>query len=116
GMMNLLPQAAAEDRPRALYQGLSAVARETAGMAPRFRVRALPGPTPDMLTLKRWFRQFVEVRDAEGAERALVSAVRASSTGAGEEASVPAPARALMADMLFSAATDHRYLQIGHVL
>src|SRR6185369_2224263 len=54
-MMNLLPQAAAEDRPRALYQGLAAVARETAGMAPRFQVRALPGPAVDTLTLKRWF-------------------------------------------------------------
>src|SRR5579859_4092851 len=78
-MMNLLPHAAVEDRPRALYQGLSAVARETAGMAPRFLVRSLPGATSDLPTLKRWFRQFVEVRDAEGAERALVSAVRASS-------------------------------------
>jgi nitrite reductase/ring-hydroxylating ferredoxin subunit len=113
-MLNLLPHAAAEDRPRALYQGLSAVARETAGMAPRFLVRALPGPASDMPTLKRWFRQFVEVRDAEGAERALVSAVRASA--AGDEATVPASARALIADMLFSAATDHRYIQIGHVL
>jgi nitrite reductase/ring-hydroxylating ferredoxin subunit len=113
-MMNLLPHAAAEDRPRALYQGLSAVARETAGMAPRFLVRSLPGPASDMPTLKRWFRQFVEVRDAEGAERALVSAVRASATGA--EAVVPLPARALIADILFSAATDHRYIQIGHVL
>jgi nitrite reductase/ring-hydroxylating ferredoxin subunit len=113
-MMNLLPYAAVEDRPRAIYQGLAAVARETAGMAPRFPVRSLPGPAPDTLTLKRWFRQFVEVRDAEGAERALVSAVRASA--ASDEAIVPEPARALIADMLFSAATDHRYIQIGHVL
>ncbi len=113
-MLNLLPLLAAEDRPRALYQGLSAVARETAGMAPRFLVRSLPGQAPDIETLKRWFRQFVEVRDAEGAERALISAVRASA--AGDEAVVPEPARAQIADMLFSAATDHRYLQIGHVL
>jgi nitrite reductase/ring-hydroxylating ferredoxin subunit len=113
-MLNLLPYAAAEDRPRALYQGLSAVARESAGMAPRFQVRALPGTAVDMPTLKRWFRQFVEVRDAEGAERALVSAVRACTEG--ETELVPAPARAQIADMLFSAATDHRYIQIGHVL
>src|SRR5213079_796946 len=46
----------------------------------------------------------VEVRDAEGAERALVSAVRAGSSP-----------RAL-ADMLFAAATDHRYLDGGHTL
>src|SRR5262249_26346222 len=73
-MLNLLPCVAPDDRPRALYHGLSAVARETGGMAPRFLVRALPGQAPDQDTLKRWFRQFVEVRDAEGAERALVSA------------------------------------------
>ncbi len=56
-----------------------------------------------MQTLKQWFRQFIEVRDAEGAERCIVSAVRAGATSQ------------QMADMLFAAATDHRYLQIGHV-
>jgi nitrite reductase/ring-hydroxylating ferredoxin subunit len=113
-MLNLVSYVAPEDRPRALYHGLSAVARESAGMAPRFMVRSLPGPAPDLQTLKRWFRQFVEVRDAEGAERAMLSAVRASAGR--DEGVVPEPARALIADILFSAATDHRYLQIGHVL
>jgi len=113
-MMNLLPRIAPEDQARALYHGLSAVARESAGMAPRFPVRALPGQAVALPTLKRWFRQFVEVRDAEGAERAVVSAVRASASG--EQALVPEPARAQIADMLFTAATDHRYLRIGHVL
>src|SRR5262249_11272127 len=54
-------------------------------------------------TLKRWFRQFVEVRDAEGAERCLVSALRAGADSG------------QIADLLFAAATDHRYIQIGHV-
>ncbi len=121
-MLNLLPHVAADDRPRALYHGLAAVARETGGMAPRFLMRALPGQAPDQETLKRWFRQFVEVRDAEGAERALVSAVRAACGGAtdgndsADAAVVPEPARAAIADMLFTAATDHRYIRIGHVL
>jgi hypothetical protein len=44
------------------------------------------------------------VRDAEGAERALVSAAQAGAS-----------AREL-ADMLFAAATDHRYLDGGHTL
>jgi hypothetical protein len=113
-MMNLLPHCAAEDGPRAVYHGLAAVARESAGMAPRFLVRSLPGQVPDLQTLKRWFRQFVEVRDAEGAERAAISAVR--STAGSDQAAVPVAARALIADLLFSAATDHRYLQVGHVL
>jgi nitrite reductase/ring-hydroxylating ferredoxin subunit len=101
--MNLLPHLESEERPRALYHGLSAVARDAAGMAPRFAIRPLPGDSADLPTLKRWFRRFVEVRDAEGAERCIVSAVRA---GAGHRQ---------MADLLFAAATDHRYIQIGHV-
>jgi nitrite reductase/ring-hydroxylating ferredoxin subunit len=100
--MNLLPHLAAEDRPRALYHGLSAVARDTAGHPPRFGVPPLPDAPRDLATLKRWFRQFIEVRDAEGAERCIVSAIRA---GAGDRQ---------MADMLFAAVTDHRYISTGH--
>jgi nitrite reductase/ring-hydroxylating ferredoxin subunit len=103
-MMNLLPYLAADDRPRALYHGLSAVAEDSAGQAPLFAVRPLPGPSGDIATLKRWFRSFVEVRDSEGAERCIVSAVRRGAS----------PRE--VADMMFAAATDHRYLTIGHVL
>jgi len=103
-MMNLMQYLAPEDRSRALYHGLSAVADNTFGMPPRFSVQPLPTTATDIPTLKRWFRQFVEVRDAEGAERCIVSAVRA---GADDKQ---------LADMLFAAATDHRYIQIGHVL
>ncbi len=103
-MMNILPQLAPEDRPRALYHGLSAVANDCDGTPPRFVVSPLPTIGEGFDTLKRWFRQFVEVRDSEGAERCLVSAIRAGV----EPHDV--------ADMLFAAATDHRYIQIGHVL
>ncbi len=103
-MLNLLPYLGADDRPRALYHGLSAVARDCDGMPPRFVLRPLPESTTEPATLKRWFRRFIEVRDAEGAERCVVSAVRA---GADDRQ---------MADLLFAAATDHRYIQIGHVL
>src|SRR5829696_255167 len=68
-MMNLLPHLAPEDRPRALYHGLSAVSRDSAGQPPRFSLRPLPTETVDLATLKIWFRRFVEVRDSEGAER-----------------------------------------------
>ena len=103
-MMNLVPALSVADRPRALYHGLSAVARDSDGQAPRFGIRPLPTMTADLAALRRWFRQFVEVRDAEGAERCVVSAVRAGCD------------HREMADMLFAAATDHRYIQIGHVL
>ena len=103
-MINLLPHLAPEDRPRALYHGLSAVARDSAGEPPRFLLRPLPGGPVDPAVLKGWFRRFVEVRDSEGAERCIVSAVHAGAD------------HAQMADMLFAAATDHRYLDVGHVL
>ena len=103
-MMNLLPHLRPEDRPRALYHGLAAVARDSGGEPPRFGLRPLPETSADVSTLKRWFRRFVEVRDAEGAERCIVSAIR---SGADHRA---------LADMLLSAATDHRYVDIGHPL
>jgi hypothetical protein len=73
-MVNLLRYLEPEDRMAALYHGLSAVAVDSAGAAPRFAVSPLPGGENDPAALKRWFRQFVEVRDAEGAERCIVSA------------------------------------------
>jgi len=103
-LFNLLPFLGAEDRPLALYHGLGAVAEDVAGSPPRFFLRPLPGPTPDLPTLGRWFRRFIEVRDAEAAERCLVSAVRAGAT-------LPE-----LATILFTAATDHRHLQVGHVV
>lgn len=101
-MMNLLPHLDSEDRPRALFHGLSAVARDTFGRAPRFMVRPLPDRAATIDTLKAWFRNFIEVRDSEGAERCIISAIRAGATSQ------------QLADMLFAAVTDHRYIQIGH--
>ena len=103
-MSNLLPHLAEADRPRALYQGLAAVAMECHGQAPRFELRPLPETTADAATLKVWFRQFVEVRDADGAQRCIITALRLGADSA------------QMADMMFAAATDHRYIQTGHVL
>jgi hypothetical protein len=76
-MMNLLAALAPEDRPRAMFHGLSAVAADTDGKAPRFQVRPLPGSGADAAALTRWLRGFVKVRDSEGGERCIASAVRA---------------------------------------
>jgi hypothetical protein len=78
--------------------------KDSDGHPPRFTIRPLPGGAADLATLKRWFRRFVEVRDSEGAERCITTAVRSG-------AQTPA-----LADLMFSAATDHRYLTTGHVL
>jgi len=103
-MANLAPRLHVDDRPRAMYHGLAAVAEDSDGHPPRFTIRPLPGDAADIATLKRWFRRFVEVRDSEGAERCITTAVRSG---------VGAP---VLADLMFSAATDHRYLTTGHVL
>src|ERR1700724_4420165 len=67
-------------------------------------MRPRPGGGSRVAEIKRWLRRFVEVRDTEGAERCIVSAVR---TGA--------PPREV-ADLMFAAGTDHRYLDGGHTL
>ncbi|HEY2652788.1 MAG TPA: Rieske (2Fe-2S) protein [Solirubrobacteraceae bacterium] len=103
-LMNLVPHLDRSERAAALYHGLADVASDSAGQPPRFPLAPLPGQTPDVSRLATWFRQFVEVRDAEGAERALVSAVRSGASPT------------VLADMLFAAATDHRYLDRGHTL
>ena len=102
--INLVPFLDADDRPLALFHGLADVASDTAGMSPRFNPRPLPNDETDLPTLKAWFRQFVEVRDAQAGERAIVSALQAGADDA------------QIADMLFTAATDHRYLDAGHTL
>jgi nitrite reductase/ring-hydroxylating ferredoxin subunit len=101
---NLLPWLDAGDVPVALYHGLADVSLEAAGDSPRFPLDPLPSAGASPAQLARWFRRFVEVRDSEGAERALISAVRSGAS------------RTELADMLFAAATDHRYLELGHAL
>ena len=103
-MGNILPALTAEDRALALYHGLVNVARDCAGEPPRFGLDPLPTPAVPAERLKVWFRQFVEVRDADGAERALLTAIAAG---------MPA---ARVADMLAAAATDHSFLDGGHTL
>ena len=102
-LTNLLPRLDEADRAAALYHGLADVAADSAGEPPHFRLDPLPGPA-DQSQLARWFRGFIEVRDTEGAERALVSAAQAGASSRE------------LADMLFAAATDHRYLDGGHTL
>ncbi|MDQ4030417.1 MAG: Rieske 2Fe-2S domain-containing protein, partial [Actinomycetota bacterium] len=102
--VNLAPRLDPGDRAVALYHGLADVAADSAMQPPRFALEPLPGRAPEGARLAMWFRQFIEVRDAEGAERAVVSAVRGGASP-GE-----------LANMLFAAATDHRYLDGGHAL
>ena len=102
--MNLTRRLDPDDRAAALYHGLADVASDSVVGPPHIPLDPLPGTAPETQRLALWFRNFVEVRDAEGAERALISAIRRGGS----------PTE--IADMLFAAATDHRYLDGGHTL
>ena len=101
---NILPHLYPEDRSLALYQGIRQVAAECAGLPPRFLVDPLPTGETRPEVFKAWFRSFIEVRDDEGAERCLRTAVDLGISSRE------------IADMVFAAATDRIYLDAGHVL
>ena len=101
---NILTRLYPEDRPLALYQGIRQVAAECSGRPPRFMVDPLPTGETRPEVFKGWFRSFIEVRDDEGAERCLRTAI-----------DLGIPSREI-ADMVFAAATDRIYLDAGHVL
>jgi nitrite reductase/ring-hydroxylating ferredoxin subunit len=103
-MGNMLPWLFPEERPRALYHGLTHVSNQIAGAAADIPQTPLPRMEGDPDTLKRWFREFIEVRKQDGAERVLLTAIHSG---------LPMPA---VADMIFSAATDHIYTGGGHTL
>ncbi len=101
---NILPLLAEDDRPVALFQGLLHVARESAGKPPRFVVDPLPTGETRPEVFKQWFRGFIDVRDEDAAERCLRTAIELGLS------------RRDIADMVFAAATDHIYLDAGHVV
>ena len=101
---NMLPYLDAEDRPLAMFQGLLHVARANARMPPRFMLDALPTGETRPEVFKLWFRNFIDVRDSDGAERCLRTAI---------EIGIP---EQTIADMIFAAITDHIYVDAGHTL
>ncbi|MFY0762517.1 Rieske 2Fe-2S domain-containing protein [Metabacillus dongyingensis] len=107
-MTNILPKLDKTGQILALYQGLVHVARESSGMGTRFLLGSLP-VTNEMENqsveqLAKWYRHCVEVRDAQGAERVLLTAMESGSTNV------------QLADMMMAAITDHFYINTGHTL
>lgn len=101
-MANLRVDLRPADRRRALYVGLTEVADECAGEPPFFVQEPLSADDVPSDRLEAWFRDNVEVRDSDGAERVL----RAAITAGLDESEI--------AGILVAAATDHRYLDTGH--
>ncbi len=101
---NMLEYLYPQDRALALYQGIRHVAAECAGRPPRFMVDPLPTGETRPEVFKQWLRSFIEVRDDEGAERCLRTAIELGVS------------QREIADMVFAAATDRIYLDAGHVV
>lgn len=71
-MINLVPYLDDEQKPRALYHGISATANDSSGWSPHFSAGTLPNEEADIPTLKRWLGEFIEVRDAQAAGKSVV--------------------------------------------
>lgn len=102
-MTNVCKYLPVDEQILPLYQGLGHVARDSNGEPPRFDLQPLDTENLTYDTLKRWFRRFVEVRDSDGATRCLLTAAQGSKP-------------AMLVDMMMSAATDHVFINGGHVL
>ncbi|NOU95787.1 Rieske 2Fe-2S domain-containing protein [Paenibacillus sp. LMG 31456] len=86
----------------ALYHGLVHVARASSGRAPRHLLGPMPTAGAHADRLLEWYRSCVEVRDTQGAEKVLLTAI---SNGVPIER---------LAEMMLISVTDHFYLDGGH--
>ncbi|REE86116.1 nitrite reductase/ring-hydroxylating ferredoxin subunit [Paenibacillus taihuensis] len=102
-MVRIIPKLDKQGRILALYQGLVHVARNSSGRASRHLLGALPSADVSFDRLAGWYRNCIEVRDTQGAEKLVITAI---DKGMSLEK---------LADMMLIAATDHFYLDGGHV-
>ena len=102
-MANLYSYVGGRDKRRAMFVGVREVADESAGEPPRFGQYAFDNRDLSKSRLKQWFRDTCEVRDRDGAERCLLTAIACLSP---ED----------VAEIVFAAATDHRYMNSGHTV
>ncbi len=103
-MANMQPYLTESDRSLALYHGVRSVAEDAAGQMPRIDLTPLPVDDAPFSRLREWFREFIEVRSDEAADRVLRTAI-----SRGVDA-------AQLIDLVGSAATDHYYRDFSHVM
>lgn len=103
-MANVVPHLDPDDRALALVHGLAFVSRDTRGRPPSFPLRPLGSVGVEQDRLVGWYRRFIENRNANAAERTLLTALDAGLPLAGVEA------------MMTAAATDHVFLDGGHTV
>ena len=103
-MANIQPVLRDADRARALFHGVIHVARNTAGQPPSFDLAPLTTTERRPEVFRAWFRNFADSRGGSAAERCLRTAIAQGMS----------PPQ--LADMLFSACTDHLFMDTGHAL
>ena len=103
-MANVGDHLEGDERIAPLYQGILHVASDTSGQPPRVPLRPLESREIPHAALRRWFRYLIEVRNADGAERTLLAAMEGPSSPSD------------LAEMMVAAATDHFYLEGGHII
>jgi nitrite reductase/ring-hydroxylating ferredoxin subunit len=103
-LANLIPYLGEETTYLALYQGSIRVADDCAGRPPRRKKQPLESAAVPLATLKRWLRNWTEVRHRDAAERTLLTAIDAGAT----------PTE--LCDLLYTAATERFYADGGHLL
>ncbi len=106
-MSNILNCTDEDNQLAALVQGLVHVSSDCFEEPPRhplapLSMEIMSNSPRDYATTKKWFRTFVDQREPEASERTLQSAVKNFS-------------REEVAAMIFSANTDHIFLNGGHV-
>ena len=103
-LANILSHLDEEDRPLAIYHGVTEVAGATAGQPPSFDLGPLETRERRPERYMDWFRRFVEMRSSDAAERTLRTAIR-----------IGLPQKAI-ADIVFITCTDHLFRGVGHSL
>ncbi len=103
-MANIQGDLEASDRSLALYHGARRVAEDTSGQIIRVELSELAGNPSRPERLRAWFRDFIEVRNDEAAERVLRTAIAQEWRPE------------LLIDLLASAGTDHYYRDFSHVM
>jgi nitrite reductase/ring-hydroxylating ferredoxin subunit len=100
---NLYPLLGRETAYQALLYAIRQVADDTAFSVARREREPLATDDHTPETLKRWLRQWVQTRHRDGAERTLLTGIERGEP-------------ALVADLLYGAASERLYATTGHVL
>ena len=104
-LAKLIPSLPEEETYLALYKGMSRVARDCDGAAPRRdRLPLAPRQFQPLPVLERWFRHWTRVRHRDAAERTLLTAI-ASGASSIE-----------LAALMLTAVTDRYFADGGHAL